>query len=43
LVEHYGRTASLVFEGLGGDYDPQRLRVALGAIAPGSESTLLAV
>ena len=43
LVEHYGRTASLVFEGLGGGYDPERLRVALGAIAPGSESTLLAV
>ena len=43
LVEHYGRTASLVFEGLGGDYDPERLRVALGAITPGSESTLLAV
>ena len=40
LVEHYGRTASLVFEGLGGDYDPERLRLTLGAIAPGSESTL---
>jgi DNA-binding GntR family transcriptional regulator len=40
LTEHYGRTAALVFEGLGGDYDPARLRVALGAMAPGSESTL---
>ena len=40
LVEHYGRTASLVFEGLGGDYDPARLRTALAAIAPGSESSL---
>jgi DNA-binding GntR family transcriptional regulator len=40
LVEHYGRTAGLVFDGLGGDYDPERLRTALAAIAPGSESSL---
>ena len=40
LIEHYGRTAALVFEGLGGDYDPERLRIAIGAVAPGSESSL---
>lgn len=40
LVEHYARTAALVFEGLGGDYDPERLRIALAAMAPGSESAL---
>jgi DNA-binding GntR family transcriptional regulator len=40
LVEHYGRTAALVFAGLGGDYDPERLHVALAAIAPGSEASL---
>jgi DNA-binding GntR family transcriptional regulator len=40
LVEHYGRTASLVFEGLGGGYDPERLFIALRSIAAGSESSL---
>ena len=40
LVEHYGSTAALVFEGLGDDYDPERLRTALAAIAPGSEVSL---
>lgn len=40
LLEHYGRTAALVFEGLGGDYDPERLRIALTAMSPGSESSL---
>lgn len=34
------RIAALVFEGLGGDYDPERLRVACAALAPGSEDAL---
>ena len=31
---------SLVFAGLGGDYDPDRLRTAIAALAPGSEKSL---
>ncbi len=41
LVEHYARTAALVFEGLGGDYDPARLSVTCSVLAPGSEHALL--
>jgi DNA-binding GntR family transcriptional regulator len=40
LLVHYGRTASLVFTGLGGDDEPERLRTALAALAPGSERSL---
>jgi DNA-binding GntR family transcriptional regulator len=40
LVEHYGRTAALIFAGLGGDYEPDRLRAAIAAIAPGAERSL---
>jgi DNA-binding GntR family transcriptional regulator len=31
VVAHYARTAVLVFSGLGEDYDPRRLRVAVAA------------
>lgn len=31
VIAHYGRTAALVFSGLGEDYDPRRLRVAVAA------------
>jgi DNA-binding GntR family transcriptional regulator len=37
LVEHYARTASLVFKGLGGGYDPARLRITCAVIASGAE------
>lgn len=40
LLEHYGRTASLIFAGLGGDYEPDRLRTAIAAVAPGAEQSL---
>jgi DNA-binding GntR family transcriptional regulator len=40
LLEHYGRTASLVFDGLGGDYEPERLRIAIASLAPGAETSL---
>jgi DNA-binding GntR family transcriptional regulator len=40
LVEHYARTAGLIFAGLGGDYDPERLRLACAALAPGAERAL---
>ncbi len=40
LAEHYGFTASMVFEGLGGGYSPDRLRTVLAAIAPRSERAL---
>ena len=40
LVEHYVHTAALVFEGLDPGFDPQRLRVAVRAVAPGAEAGL---
>lgn len=40
LLEHHGRTAGLVLDGLDPGYDPSRLRVALAALAPGSERSL---
>jgi DNA-binding GntR family transcriptional regulator len=40
LVEHYGRTAALVFAGLDPAHDPARLRIAMAALAPGSEKCL---
>jgi DNA-binding GntR family transcriptional regulator len=40
LLEHYGRTASLIFAGLGGGYEPDRLRTTLAALSPGSEQSL---
>lgn len=40
LVEHYVRTAALIFEGLDPSFDPQRLRVAVRGVAPGAEAGL---
>jgi DNA-binding GntR family transcriptional regulator len=40
LVAHYARTAGLIFAGLGGDYDPVRLRPAITALAPGAAKSL---
>lgn len=40
LVEHYARTAVLVFGVLQPGYDPGRLRTAIGAVAPGAEAAL---
>lgn len=40
LLEHYGRTAALIFTGLGDDYDPERLRTAIATMAPGAERSL---
>jgi DNA-binding GntR family transcriptional regulator len=40
LAEHYAHTARLVFEGLDPRRDVSRLRAALQAVAPGSESAL---
>jgi DNA-binding GntR family transcriptional regulator len=40
LVEHYARTAALIFTGLGGEHDPQRLRIAIASGAPGAKSAL---
>ena len=41
LIEHYARTATLVFEGLGNGYDPQRLRTTIASVAPGAEAAFL--
>jgi DNA-binding GntR family transcriptional regulator len=41
LAAHYGRTAALVLQGLGTDYDAARLRKTLEAIAPGAEESLV--
>lgn len=40
LVEHYARTAALIFEGLGGDYEPRRLRTTIASVAPGAVTAL---
>ena len=40
LAEHYGRTATMVFEGLGGNYEPDRLRTVIASVAPGAEQVL---
>jgi DNA-binding GntR family transcriptional regulator len=40
LVEHYVRTAPIVFDALDRDYDLTRLRIAVGAVAPGAETDL---
>jgi DNA-binding GntR family transcriptional regulator len=40
LVEHYARTAALIFEGLGGGHDPQRLRTTIESVAPGAGAAL---
>lgn len=42
VVEHYARTAALVFEGLGEEHDPHRLRTTIASVAPGAESALTA-
>ncbi len=42
LVEHYVRTAALVFEGLGSDYEPHRLRTTIASVAPGAEAAFQA-
>lgn len=40
LIEHYLHTSARVFAGLDPTYDPRRLRVTCGSIAPGSERAL---
>ena len=40
LAEHYGYAAAMIFQSLGGDHEPDQLRVALAMVAPGSERTL---
>jgi DNA-binding GntR family transcriptional regulator len=40
LLEHYGGTAALIFAGLDAAHAPARLRVAMAALAPGSETCL---
>jgi DNA-binding GntR family transcriptional regulator len=40
LLTHYAQTAALVFDGLGGGHDPERLRSALAELAPGAERPL---
>jgi DNA-binding GntR family transcriptional regulator len=40
LALHYGYAASMVFDGLGGGYAPDRLRAVLSTVAPGSEQSL---
>jgi DNA-binding GntR family transcriptional regulator len=40
LAEHYGRTATMVFEGLGDNYEPDRLRTVIASVAPGAEHVL---
>ncbi len=40
LAEHYARTAVLVFGVLEPEHDLDRLRTAIGAVAPGAESAL---
>ncbi|MCW2994892.1 MAG: transcriptional regulator, GntR family [Conexibacter sp.] len=40
LAEHYAHTARLVFSNLDAAFDGVRLRAALAAVAPGSESAL---
>ena len=40
LLEHYGRTVTLIFQGLDADYEPARLRIAFEALAPGTGASL---
>lgn len=40
LAVHYARTAAIVFKVLDPDHDPQRLRCAIEAVAPGAEAAL---
>jgi len=40
LVQHYGSSAMMIFDALGGDYTPDRLRTALASAAPGAERSL---
>jgi len=40
LVAHYGRTAALVFAGLGDGHNPNRLHAAIASVAPGAEGSL---
>lgn len=40
LIEHYGRTAGLIFTGLEPGYDPDHLRTTMRAISKGSEDSL---
>jgi DNA-binding GntR family transcriptional regulator len=40
LMEHYGRTAGLIFAGLDPSYEPRGLRIALDAAAPGAGVSL---
>jgi DNA-binding GntR family transcriptional regulator len=40
LAEHYAGTAALVFKVLDPEHDPERLRSAIEAVAPGAEAAL---
>jgi DNA-binding GntR family transcriptional regulator len=40
LMEHYARTAALIFSGLDPEYNPARLRIALESLAPGTGAAL---
>jgi len=40
LAVHYARIAALVFKVLGPEHDPERLRSAIKAVAPGAEAAL---
>jgi GntR family transcriptional regulator, rspAB operon transcriptional repressor len=40
LVDHYARTAALIFAGLGNGDDPVRLRAAIAAVAPAAQKSL---
>lgn len=40
LAVHYARTAALVFEALNPEHDPELLRSAIRAVAPGAEAAL---
>lgn len=42
LLEHYARASAAVFTGLDPGYEPARLRMTLGALAPGAERALAA-
>jgi DNA-binding GntR family transcriptional regulator len=41
LIEHYCHTAALIFEGLDGAYDPDRLRTVIASLSPDVDLGLL--
>jgi DNA-binding GntR family transcriptional regulator len=41
LIEHYAHTAALIFDGLDGAYDPERLRTVIASLSPGVDLGLL--